>query len=254
MSLIHEALKKAEQQRQLGDVPTLGSPVRLVRPRRPWLGLALSLAGVAVLVGAAWWWMSHRPVPPAAQASEQRLATVATPPVAVTNPGLGSQPPAPAAKPVAETATTPAAAPPAPRPKAVPPATAMKQKQAGKVTAAPLAKESTAAPTMPQPSQAPTPAGKLVPAAPPANSGRHQGELPMYWELPYAERKDFPEFRISMHVYATNPADRFVILNGTRQKEGDELSGGLKLVAIDPDGIVLESHDKRFRVPRGGGY
>jgi hypothetical protein len=76
----------------------------------------------------------------------------------------------------------------------------------------------------------------------------------MYWELPYAQRKDLPAFKISMHVYAAKPAERFVILNGVRQVEGDDLPGGMKLVSIDPGGITVESNGKRFRVPRGGGY
>lgn len=76
----------------------------------------------------------------------------------------------------------------------------------------------------------------------------------MYWDLPYAERRDLPTFKISMHVYAENPVDRFVILNGVRQIEGDELPSGMKLVAIRVDGIVIEAEGKRFMVPRDGGY
>lgn len=50
MSLIHEALKKAEEQRRLGEPPGLGTPFARPRPRRsllPWL-----LAAIGVAVGA----------------------------------------------------------------------------------------------------------------------------------------------------------------------------------------------------------
>lgn len=76
----------------------------------------------------------------------------------------------------------------------------------------------------------------------------------MYWELPYAQRRDIPELSITMHMYTENPADRFVIINGVRQVEGDTLPSGLKLIAINPDGITLDKDGQDFRVPRQGSH
>ncbi len=54
-----------------------------------------------------------------------------------------------------------------------------------------------------------------------------------------------------MHVFAAEPASRFVIVNGERRAEGDEFEG-LKLVEIRTDGIVFERQGQRFLYPRGG--
>lgn len=86
-----------------------------------------------------------------------------------------------------------------------------------------------------------------------ASQGQVESQAPpMYWELPYAERKDLPEFDITMHVYTPDPHDRFVILNGVRQVQGDTLASGQKLIAINPDSITLEDNGHQFRVPRQG--
>ena len=53
MSLIHEALKKVERQRQLGKAPTLDSPrFRRRRRRWPWVFVVLLALGAT----AAWTW------------------------------------------------------------------------------------------------------------------------------------------------------------------------------------------------------
>ncbi len=269
MSLIHEALKKAEQQRQLGSVPTLGSPVLSTRRRRAWLGPLLSLLGAAILLGGAWWWMHQRPLPPAAA---NPATTAPALPAPATKPAADGQPvatPTPVPQHVARSPVE-AEAPPAsawipapihpgkegaagPRPSQ---RTAPQPKAAVPAATAPPARTTPPAPAAAGQPAVASPPAKLapLPAVRPKANVTANSALPLYWELPYAERKDMPEFKISMHVYADKPADRFVILNGVRQKEGDDLPGGMKLDAIDADGIVVELTGKRFRVPRDGGY
>jgi general secretion pathway protein B len=87
-------------------------------------------------------------------------------------------------------------------------------------------------------------------AAPPAAAPVEQ--LPAYWQLPYNVRKELPELKLSMHVYSATPAQRFVVLNGNRQVEGDELGGDVSIAEIRADGVVLTYHGQRFLVPRGG--
>ncbi|MEO5560275.1 MAG: general secretion pathway protein GspB [Dokdonella sp.] len=53
MSLILEALKKSEQQRRLGEAPTLGSPALTSRRRRSAVPLLVALSAIALGVG--WW-------------------------------------------------------------------------------------------------------------------------------------------------------------------------------------------------------
>ncbi len=103
------------------------------------------------------------------------------------------------------------------------------------------------------------PADKLaaVPAPPvsapaPGAAAAPQGPAtPLIWELPYAQRRDIPELKVTMHVYAAEPAQRFVIINGDRHVEGDDV-GSLKLGEIRADGIVFVSNGQRFLLPRGG--
>lgn len=86
----------------------------------------------------------------------------------------------------------------------------------------------------------------VAPAEPPLE------QLPVYWQLPYNVRKELPDLKMSMHVYSATPAQRFVVLNGNRQVEGDELGGEVHVSEIRQDGVVLTFHGQRFIVPRGG--
>jgi general secretion pathway protein B len=123
----------------------------------------------------------------------------------------------------------PAATPPAPRP----------------LAAAPNA----APPPLIPPANAPVATATPSAATPPAPPLE---QLPVYWQLPYNVRKELPELKMSMHVYSATPAQRFVVLNGNRQVEGDELGGDVRVSEIRKDGVVLIFQGQRFIVPRGG--
>lgn len=77
MSLIHEALKKAEQQRRLGQPPTLGSPVAATRRRRSLLPLLL---GATVAAAGAAWWLLRTPDGPTAPTPSAATAPPAAAP------------------------------------------------------------------------------------------------------------------------------------------------------------------------------
>lgn len=104
----------------------------------------------------------------------------------------------------------------------------------------------TAAPPPPTPPVAAAAPSTEVPAVPPLE------QLPVYWQLPYNVRKELPDLKMSMHVYSATPAQRFVVLNGNRQVEGDELGGDVRVSEIRKDGVVLIFQGQRFIVPRGG--
>lgn len=169
-------------------------------------------------------------VPPTQTAKSPRPATpavVQTPAPSGTAAGLA--PPdrnAPAAAPGTPAAIEP---PPAPRP----------------LAAAPPA----APPPLIPPANAPVAAAAPSAATPPAAPLE---QLPVYWQLPYNVRKELPELKMSMHVYSATPAQRFVVLNGNRQVEGDELGGDVRVSEIRKDGVVLIFQGQRFIVPRGG--
>ncbi len=103
----------------------------------------------------------------------------------------------------------------------------------------------------PPPTRRDATATTAPPPPPPAAAEAGVAGPQLLWALPYAQRRGIPEIKLSMHVYAAEPAQRFVIVNGNRQVEGDTFEG-LKLIEIRNDGIVLEREGLRFVYPRGG--
>jgi general secretion pathway protein B len=265
MSLILEALKKSEQQRRLGEAPTLGSPVLAVRGRRTLLPLFGAL--IAITIAAGWWLL--RPAPPARTTAAPTAETAApTPPMNRIKPTLvRSVPPRQAETKREPVPTKPmpsagleALAPPLPiapsiadRPGSVtqlPPPTALP------ATLPPAANVMVPKPAnMPAPARpaANAPAPTPTPARPSAAPAATAPALPSVWDLPYATRKDLPDLALTMHVYASDPHERFVVIKGERHIEGDDLGDGVILREIRPDGMVLEFKGTRFVYPRDGG-
>lgn len=92
------------------------------------------------------------------------------------------------------------------------------------------------------------------PAATPAQtfaSATEEG-LMLHWQLSAETRTRMPALKLSMHVYADDPAGRFVILDGKRRVEGDPIDQGLRVEAIRRDGVVLSYNGQRFLVARAG--
>lgn len=59
-----------------------------------------------------------------------------------------------------------------------------------------------------------------------------------------------PDLHMDLHVYATDPAQRFVFINGRRLRHGDEFAGSLRVIEILADGVILEHDGRRFVLPR----
>jgi general secretion pathway protein B len=88
-----------------------------------------------------------------------------------------------------------------------------------------------------------------VPATPKPNVP-HKPEPIGYWELPDAVRSEVPEIKFSVLVYAKNPEDRFVLVNGQRLGEGDSVQSGLLVQEIRRDGVVFSYRLYQFLVER----
>lgn len=69
-----------------------------------------------------------------------------------------------------------------------------------------------------------------------------------YWELPQGIRDNLPEIKITVLVFAENAKDRFLLTNGQRLIEKDELQSGLVLDEIRRDGAVFTYRKYRFFV------
>ena len=86
--------------------------------------------------------------------------------------------------------------------------------------------------------------------APPAEAAPEDAEvLPSISELDLSSQ-GLAELHIDVHVFATNPADRFVYINMRKYREGATLQEGPKLERIRRDGAVLSYRGVRFFLPR----
>lgn len=280
MSLILEALKKSERQRRLGESPSFGSPVIAVRRRRSVLPILIALIAIGLL---ALWWMrreSAEPEQPAPTATAPASAANKSPAEPAKEPDGSvfndAALPAAASRPLADSrnprkppagsadadrrrklsdgelvAANPQAGPAAtikesePISAADPAAMAAAMADAGTPAASTTGSPTTAKPVVADTSKADQPA--LNPRQDPGNSR----DLKLMWELPLATRQKLPEIKLSMHVFAKDPAQRFVIINGDRHAQGDDIDG-MVLSEIRADGVVFEREGVRFLYPRGG--
>jgi general secretion pathway protein B len=76
----------------------------------------------------------------------------------------------------------------------------------------------------------------------------HEAEPISFWQIPQALRDGLPEFRINVLVYAQEPKDRFLFINGQRLVEKEELMAGVVLDEIRRDGAIFRYRNYRFLV------
>jgi general secretion pathway protein B len=240
MSYILEALRRSDQERRQRRQAPAAS---VLRPRRRTTGrLLLAAIAVLLLVNAGLlglWAVNRMPVPtepgpepvrharPEAE-GESLLARAAD--ATATRwlepwqiEGSGD----PASAPKAADAATEAK----PRPPADP------GRQAENAAIESAARATRAAEPEPTPAPQPAPA---PPEAPP--------DAPLLAELPQSLRSRLGSVDIGVHVYAEQPGNRFLILNGQRLREGKTLDNGLELVAITVDGAIFRFQEQPFRI------
>ncbi|MBI5042096.1 MAG: general secretion pathway protein GspB [Gammaproteobacteria bacterium] len=236
MSYILEALKKSQQERQIGHVPDISQlqdvPLSRPTPRWPrWL-LAALLLNAVILVVLAWRnWEAH-------------MATGSSPtPVAVAPPVVS-----PAVSPVPEPRLETPAVPPA-LPEA---ALSHPETLPEPVTQLPAAAPASEAELAAEPALEAEPLPPIEPAPGVAEvAPESSAELPPRWQdLPLEERTGLPAPRIDVHVFAQEPERRFVLINLRKYQVGDTLDEGATLDAILADGIVLSYGGRQYRVDR----
>lgn len=223
MSFILDALKKSEAARQRQAAPGLLEP-DFAPPRRGlpvWAGALLVLLGINLIVLSIIliWHATRAPESLAALAGAHtaKLAAAAMPsaPTATTAPALV---PTPAAKPFSPMDDAPVDAPEIP---------------AGSAANAVAAS--------PQPAQ-------VAPAR--AAADDDEEILPTLDALNLHGADALPRLHLDVHVYATNPADRFVFINSHKYTEGSKLEEGPTVERIRRDGVALRYHGIRFLLPR----
>jgi general secretion pathway protein B len=225
MSFILDALKKAESERSRNAGPVL-MDVRVAPPRQRLPAWAWILGGVLVanLLGLGWMLLRKPATAPAP-----------VPPVAAVPQPLVPQPAAPAASPQVAPAVQPSPLPPVVLPAPLP---------------APVYPPTLPASSPPESATAAIPPQPVAPAPVYPPSPRIDN-LPTAQDL-VAQGVSLPTLQMNLHVYDTVPANRYVLLNARRLREGDEVADGIRVEAITPGGVVLSLRGRRFVVLAGG--
>ncbi len=73
---------------------------------------------------------------------------------------------------------------------------------------------------------------------------------PLEQQLPREVHRALPDRQIIAHIYAKEPERRFIIVNSTKLREGEQTTDGLILHEVRPDGIVFRFRDHQFFQPR----
>jgi general secretion pathway protein B len=242
MSLILDALKKSEAERQRQSGPTL-LEVRVTPPRRrypTWVIAVSALLLINLLLLLAF--VLHRPATPPGPSAPLVAASIPAAAVAVSAP----TPPvaAPSALPAAVAPVGALAAPAASVASA--PAEADAPASMGSGTLLPKAllppQESGEAPDAarnPADDEPAVPAGAA--RRDPASPGRY-ADLPSFNDV----GGDLPELRLDLHVYAARARDRYALINMHRVHEGDALPEGPRVLAITREGVALDYRGQEF--------
>jgi general secretion pathway protein B len=245
MSFILDALKKSETDRQRQTSPALFE-VKVAAPRRRFpmwaTGLGV-LLGVNVLVLA--WLLLREP----RAANEPAAPVAANPaPAAGGNAVVNAAPPGmmtvPATVTIPTTVNIPIGSVPSIN-------VATGNPDAGVVAPSrtpPLSEEpllSRQEPSVPPDYDARDYAPAVTPAQANAAAAQRAGSVPSRDEL-IAEGTALPELRLDLHVYAVDPAQRFVFINMRKLREGEMLPEGVRVEHITQTGAQLSYRGTRF--------
>jgi general secretion pathway protein B len=264
MSILLEALKKSERQRQLGETPTLQTSIddqaQSQVSLNHWIPLSLMALSACVMVWFGW-----------QQFRVPELGDAPTVPAAMAKTDVEPQPRTMTESFLAEGKSQ--------EEQAVPPPAGSKKSEdekarlnqsfndftadndeaeaapptSNQIVATELSSTQEAEPepleTRPrQPGQLNAEPGQssLEPGL--SSLKPHIAEPISYWELPQGVRDNLPEIKITVLVYADKPDDRFLLTNGQRMAEKDELQSGLVLDEIRRDGAIFLYRNYRFLV------
>jgi len=224
VSLILEALRKSDHERQRGAGPAFAElPIAKPRQRTPWALVAVGVLLAVNLVVAVFLLLRN----PAADTPAAAAPVNARPDTAaVSSPTTTVSTPLPAAPPASANAEV--------------------RSLTAEVGDDPM-------PLDPYVAEAPSPPDPaLVPpmpatARPPSvRSTESTPMVPAFADLPPQSTAGLPALNLDLHVYAPNPANRFIFINGRRLTEGASLPEGATVVQITPEGAVLEYRGQRF--------
>ena len=238
MSYILEALRKAEQQRRLGNVPGLDEAQTVdssVRQRWKWGWVALGVMNI-VLLALLFWPDSNQ------QQSDENVARSVE---------------------QESNSVTLAERQPSVEPETYQQSLASKDRlqTPHDVTGNQLSNPKLRAiPPPPQPVAKKIKPGRVIQAEtvtqPVTESGVtaadtevESSDLPVWPQLSAGLLSQIGDsLRMDVHVYADRPEERFVLINLQKYREGERLTEGPTLEAVTPEGAVMSFQGERFRI------
>jgi general secretion pathway protein B len=75
-------------------------------------------------------------------------------------------------------------------------------------------------------------------------------DVPTFAELSLDGSIALPPLNLELHVYSDEPAQRFVYINTTKYREGEQISEGPIVEEINPLGVILTHQSRRFLLTR----
>ena len=227
MSFILDALRKSDAERQRAVAPGLADVRYAARRSRRniWLPILVAvLAANAVYIGVQWF--GRVGVRPAAE-------------LAVFSPTAAGQPVAAPATPVER----------APAPDIRPLA---RETEFGEPQLEPSVDSGFAAVPVPQEAaEEQTEQASSTPTPEPAPSRILADDgLPTVEQVIGSGAVKIPMLNLDLHVYGENAANRFVVINAHKYKEGGQLTEGPTVESITKDGVILTSQGRRFTLSR----
>ncbi|HLF31871.1 MAG TPA: general secretion pathway protein GspB [Xanthomonadales bacterium] len=282
MSILLDALKKSESQRQLGTTPTLGTPAfhqeAGSQGEHSWIPVVMSLSAAAIIL-----WTGLAQFRQVSTVAGQSVATIEAippePPARSPGGSPGENPVPPATTPMMEYKAAP---PPIledltasltqeqadPQELTIAPFSIAGQEQPARDTVVPVGLRPAgaekpvilnqqgqgAAESMRTPNSAHSqvPDNNEPGAAGTAGTDDqlepYLSEPISYWQIPQSVRDSMGELRVSVLVYADDPQDRFLLVNGQRLHEKEELSDGLLLLEIQRDRAIFSYRNYRFQL------
>jgi general secretion pathway protein B len=244
MSFILDALKKSESDRQRRSGPALFE-VKVAPPRTRLPAWAIAIACLlAVNLGIVVWMVLRRPA--------HEGAAVALPPAAAAT--AAALPPPAAAPPSAAAtvaAATVVAAPPAAA--ALAPAAAAPAAAAPGPAAPGPAQGAASLPAAGEPNPEDYAPAEEPPAGGPLGGHVRRGTasgVPLYQDATATPGTQLPQLRLDLHVFASRPQDRFVMINMHKLHEGESLPEGVRVDSITPEGAVMSYNGQKFLLPR----
>lgn len=252
MSILLDALKKSEEQRQLGKTPDIHDtvdhkPTGGRKPAQLWLPLAMIVVAV---VAMSWFGLKQYREPEMESVSGEPAVSQRQAPQAGVEPEQAE--PGPTPRTPVESFKAPAE-----QAVAVESASTGQDEQRRQELA-----QSFNQFKKPEPETAVTESANTDPvvqeetvpvataerqSAEPTPVQPHKSAPISYWELPQNVRDSLPEFNITVMVYAEKPEHRFLLINGQRMVEKDDVNG-VVLEEIQRHGAVFRYRNYRFLV------